>query len=77
MPLPTGVLEEKFVRLIIIDERGDIDMDFGQGLMHGFSIALQPIYIYYALIGSIMGTITGVLPGLGPLEPWRYCIIHS
>ncbi len=53
-------------------------MDFGQGLMHGFSIALQPIYIYYALIGSIMGTITGVLPGLGPLGAMAITvIIHS
>ncbi|RJQ49704.1 MAG: tripartite tricarboxylate transporter permease [Desulfobacteraceae bacterium] len=38
-----------------------------QGLAGGFSEALQPLYIWYALIGAILGTITGVLPGLGPL----------
>src|SRR5512136_3254709 len=38
-----------------------------QGLLGGFSIALKPIYLYYALLGTILGTITGVLPGLGPL----------
>ncbi len=38
-----------------------------QGLLGGFAIALKPYYLYCALIGSILGTITGVLPGLGPL----------
>jgi putative tricarboxylic transport membrane protein len=42
-------------------------MEISQSLLHGFAIALQPIYLYYALIGTIMGTIVGVLPGLGPL----------
>src|SRR5512135_1907503 len=42
-------------------------MEIFQGLLSGFSIALNPIYIYYALLGTILGTITGVLPGLGPL----------
>ena len=27
----------------------------------------KPLYLYYALIGAVLGTITGVLPGLGPL----------
>jgi len=38
-----------------------------QGLLGGFATALKLIYLYYALIGAILGTITGVLPGLGPL----------
>ncbi len=38
-----------------------------QSLLNGFAIALKPLYFYYALIGAILGTITGVLPGLGPL----------
>ncbi len=36
-------------------------------LMMGFSIALQPSYLLYALVGCVLGTVTGVLPGLGPL----------
>ncbi len=42
-------------------------MELGHGLLNGFLIALKPGYLYLALLGSIMGTITGVLPGLGPL----------
>lgn len=42
-------------------------MDDLTNLMMGFSIALQPTYLLYGLIGCILGTITGVLPGLGPL----------
>ena len=42
-------------------------MEIFQSLLSGFSIALNPIYLYYALLGTILGTITGVLPGLGPL----------
>jgi len=42
-------------------------VEITQSLLSGFAIALKPIYFYYALIGTILGTITGVLPGLGPL----------
>jgi putative tricarboxylic transport membrane protein len=42
-------------------------VEITQSLLSGFAIALKPIYFYYALIGAILGTITGVLPGLGPL----------
>ncbi len=42
-------------------------MDLLPNLWAGFATALKPIYLYYALLGSILGTITGVLPGLGPL----------
>jgi len=41
--------------------------EIGQSLLSGFASALKPIYLYYALLGTILGTITGVLPGLGPL----------
>jgi putative tricarboxylic transport membrane protein len=41
--------------------------EISQGLIHGFAAALSPIYLLYALVGAILGTITGVLPGLGPL----------
>ena len=42
-------------------------LDIAQSLGAGFATALQPLYLYYALLGTILGTITGVLPGLGPL----------
>lgn len=34
--------------------------------MAGFSAAMTPAYLTYALIGCIFGTLIGVLPGLGP-----------
>lgn len=42
-------------------------VELTHSLLGGFATALKPVYLYYALIGSVMGTITGVLPGLGPL----------
>jgi putative tricarboxylic transport membrane protein len=42
-------------------------LEIAQSLFHGFSLALSPLYLYYALIGAILRTIVGVLPGLGPL----------
>jgi putative tricarboxylic transport membrane protein len=45
-----------------------IDMlDILPNLLNGFATALQPHYMLYALVGAVLGTITGVLPGLGPL----------
>jgi putative tricarboxylic transport membrane protein len=35
-------------------------------LAYGFGVALQPQNLLYCLIGAIMGTFVGVLPGLGP-----------
>lgn len=42
-------------------------LDIVQSLGAGFATALTPLYLYYALLGTVLGTITGVLPGLGPL----------
>ncbi|HEU4343019.1 MAG TPA: tripartite tricarboxylate transporter permease [Candidatus Binatia bacterium] len=33
---------------------------------HGFGIALQPQNLFYCFIGVTMGTLVGVLPGIGP-----------
>jgi putative tricarboxylic transport membrane protein len=33
---------------------------------HGFSIALQPQNLFYCFVGVTMGTLVGVLPGIGP-----------
>lgn len=35
-------------------------------LMDGFQAALTPIYLLFALIGVVLGTAVGVLPGIGP-----------
>lgn len=37
------------------------------GLLHGFSVALTPINLLFGFLGAVIGTIIGVLPGLGPL----------
>jgi len=37
-----------------------------QQLIFGFSIALEPINLLYAFLGCLVGTIIGVLPGIGP-----------
>jgi putative tricarboxylic transport membrane protein len=33
----------------------------------GFSVALSPLVLMYATVGCIIGTLVGVLPGIGPL----------
>ena len=42
-------------------------MDSWSSLMLGFSIALRPDNLLFALAGSIIGTAVGVLPGIGPI----------
>lgn len=41
-------------------------MDIISGLATGFSVALQPQNLMYVTIGVILGTVIGMLPGLGP-----------
>lgn len=41
-------------------------METIQALGNGFGVALQPVNILYCLFGVILGTIVGVLPGIGP-----------
>jgi putative tricarboxylic transport membrane protein len=41
-------------------------MDGIYGLMHGFSVALQPTVLMWCVVGCFLGTIIGILPGLGP-----------
>lgn len=36
-------------------------------LFYGFSVALQPDHILFCFLGVLMGTLIGVLPGLGPV----------
>ena len=38
-----------------------------EGLLHGFSLALQPGVMLYCVIGVVLGTFIGVLPGIGAM----------
>lgn len=42
-------------------------MDALHGLLNGLSVIMTPANLYYCLIGSFIGTLIGVLPGIGPL----------
>lgn len=41
-------------------------MDTLSQLMNGFAVALTPVNLMFALIGTFLGTAIGVLPGIGP-----------
>jgi len=41
-------------------------MEIIQGSLYGFQVALQPINLIYCFVGVVIGTLVGVLPGLGP-----------
>ena len=41
-------------------------MDIVSGLMHGFQVALTAQNLLMCVIGVVLGTVIGVLPGLGP-----------
>ncbi|MEN3290876.1 MAG: putative tricarboxylic transport rane protein, partial [Burkholderiales bacterium] len=38
-----------------------------EGLLHGFAVAVTPVNLMVGFLGAVVGTIIGVLPGLGPL----------
>lgn len=42
-------------------------MDVLSNLGLGFSVSLQPMNLLYCFIGTLLGTVIGVLPGIGPL----------
>ncbi len=42
-------------------------MELFNHLLMGFSVALQPANLLYCFIGVVIGTLVGVLPGLGPV----------
>jgi len=42
-------------------------MDLINNLSLGFGVAFTPINLMYAFIGCLLGTLIGVLPGIGPL----------
>ena len=38
-----------------------------QSLFYGFSVCLEPLNLFACFIGALLGTLVGVLPGLGPV----------
>src|SRR5512140_598617 len=41
-------------------------MDVVSGLLQGFGVALAPLNLAWCFVGVFLGTVIGVLPGLGP-----------
>src|SRR5881394_4068469 len=41
-------------------------MDIASGLMHGFAVALAPTNLSWCFVGVLLGTLVGIMPGLGP-----------
>ncbi len=41
-------------------------MDIITGLWNGFAVALAPINLWWCFVGVFLGTIVGIMPGLGP-----------
>src|SRR3990170_3627663 len=46
---------------------GPVVAETFQNLYLGFSVALTPTVLFYAFVGCVIGTLVGVLPGVGPL----------
>jgi putative tricarboxylic transport membrane protein len=42
-------------------------LDTVRNLSLGFAIALSPAVLFYAFVGCVIGTLVGMLPGVGPL----------
>jgi putative tricarboxylic transport membrane protein len=42
-------------------------VDTLQSLLYGFAVSLTPANLLYCALGVVLGTIVGVLPGIGPL----------
>lgn len=42
-------------------------MDIFHSLIYGFSVGLQPFNLLFCFFGALLGTLIGVLPGIGPV----------
>ncbi|WP_137180773.1 tripartite tricarboxylate transporter permease [Roseomonas sp. AR75] len=36
-------------------------------LLHGFAVVMTPANLFFCLVGTLLGTVVGIIPGLGPL----------
>src|SRR5438093_5758696 len=46
--------------------RGAAVMDITAGLIQGFAVALHPANLLWCFVGVLLGTVVGIMPGLGP-----------
>src|SRR5437660_9903080 len=46
--------------------RGAALTDIAAGLMQGFAVALHPANLLWCFAGVLLGTVVGIMPGLGP-----------
>src|SRR6266516_176409 len=45
---------------------GFLTVEILAGLANGFAVALEPANLFWCFVGVLLGTVVGVLPGLGP-----------
>src|SRR5258708_39056231 len=45
---------------------GFLTVEIIAGLMNGFAVALEPANLFWCFVGVLLGTVVGILPGLGP-----------
>ena len=45
-------------------------MDSFSALMQGFAVALRPDNVAWAFLGVVLGTVVGILPGIGVHAAW-------
>ena len=62
VPLPVGM--RPAAARLVTGQRGSVVDTIGP-LLHGFAVALTPGNLLYVLLGTFIGTVIGVLPGLG------------
>src|SRR5207248_4167253 len=53
-------------RVSVRARRGAALMDIAAGLMQGFAVALHPANLLWCFVGVLLGTVVGIMPGLGP-----------
>src|SRR3954447_4139004 len=41
-------------------------MEILSGLLQGFAVALEPANLLWCFVGVVLGTVVGIMPGLGP-----------
>lgn len=52
-------------------------MDFLSNITYGFSVALTPANLLCCLLGVFIGTLVGVLPGIGPVGAISLLLYYS
>jgi putative tricarboxylic transport membrane protein len=54
-----------------------IDMELLSNLALGFATALSPTNLFLGFIGCLVGTLIGVLPGIGPIAAIAMLMPHT